>query len=136
VLAGVAGDGTELVQELPLLASADVGVVRRQGPRQVEATGLLHPTIVICSGRILCEANLPCRVGFFLRQLGQARVSDVPELMFYNRVCHGGGPSSGNVCTTHSTTRRTERQSSAALRAASVRRRISSTACAAAGAVR
>ena len=70
VLAAVAGDGTELVQELPLVPLAGVGVARRQGPRQVDPTGLLHSAIVTRFGRILFEANLPARVGKILRHLG------------------------------------------------------------------
>ena len=70
VLAGVAADGTELIQELALLSSAGVHVARRQRPRQVVPTGLLHPLIVVASGRIRFEADRPCRVGKILRQRG------------------------------------------------------------------
>jgi hypothetical protein len=59
VLARVARDGTELAQELAFLASAGMDVARRQCPRQVVPTGLLHRLIVIASGRICCEADLP-----------------------------------------------------------------------------
>jgi hypothetical protein len=59
VLAGVASDHTELVQELSFLASAGVHVARRQCPRQIMPTGLLHRLIVIASGRIPSEAKLP-----------------------------------------------------------------------------
>jgi len=43
VLARVAGDRTELVQEPALLASAGVHVARRKRSRQVVPTGLAHP---------------------------------------------------------------------------------------------
>src|SRR5258708_21250794 len=49
VLTGVAGNGAELVQELALLASAGVGVARRQSPRQIVPTGLLPRAHRRCS---------------------------------------------------------------------------------------
>ena len=63
--AGVAGDRTELVQELALLASAGMRVARRQSPRQVVPTSLLHTLIVVVTGRILSEANHLRWVGLF-----------------------------------------------------------------------
>ena len=68
MLAGVTGDGTELVQELPLLTSARVHVPWRQSARQVVPTGLLHRLIIIAPGRICCEAEPLVRVGQILRQ--------------------------------------------------------------------
>jgi hypothetical protein len=70
MLARETRDGTELVQELALLPPVGVCVARRQGPRQVVPTGLLHTLIVIASGRICFDADLPCRVGKILRQRG------------------------------------------------------------------
>ena len=63
MLAGVAGDGTELVQELALLASAGPRAAWRQSPRQVMPTGLLHRLIGICSGRIRLETTATRQVG-------------------------------------------------------------------------
>jgi hypothetical protein len=71
VLAGVAADATEVIQELPLLASAGVHVARRQSPRQIMPTGLLHRLIVIAPGRMCFEATSPCRVGRILRHRGK-----------------------------------------------------------------
>ena len=68
VLAGVAGDRTELVQKLALLPSAATRVARRQSSRQVMPTGLLHCLIVIALSRISFEADRPCRVDKILRQ--------------------------------------------------------------------
>ncbi len=52
MVSGIARQLTELVQELPLLVPTGMGIARPQRPRQIEATRLLHPTIVICSGRL------------------------------------------------------------------------------------
>ena len=70
MLAGIPRDGTELVQELALLPSGDTRVARRQSPRQVVPTGLLHRLIVIASGRICFEADRLCPVDKILRQRG------------------------------------------------------------------
>jgi len=83
VLPGVAGDGTELVQKLALLPSADTRVARRKSSRQVVPTSLLHAPIVIASGRICFEAHLPCRVGKILTQRGTDRRRSCLERMFY-----------------------------------------------------
>ena len=53
VLAGLAGDRTELVQELPLFSPVGVHVARCQSPRQIVPTGLLHRLVVVAPGRIL-----------------------------------------------------------------------------------
>src|SRR5258708_9075561 len=53
VLTGVAGNGAELVQELALLASAGVGVARRQSPRQSGPLGFL-PDLLVVAPRRLC----------------------------------------------------------------------------------
>ena len=42
MFAGAAGERTELVQDLPVLASAGVLIAPRESPRQVVPTGLLH----------------------------------------------------------------------------------------------
>src|SRR5207253_11369754 len=63
VLTGVPGNSAKLVQELALLTPAGVGVARRQSPRQIVPTGLLHALIVVAPGRISFEADHPCRVG-------------------------------------------------------------------------
>jgi len=68
MLAGVAGDRTELVQELAFLASAPARVAWRQSPRQIVPTGLLHRLIVICSGRTCFDANGTAPVGKILKQ--------------------------------------------------------------------
>ena len=62
MLTRVAGNCTEL------LTSAGTRIARRQSPRQVVPTGLLHRLIVVASGRICFEANTTSRVGKILRQ--------------------------------------------------------------------
>ena len=66
----MAGDGTELVEELALRPFAGMRLARRQSPRQVVPTRLLHPLIVIAFGRKRYEANTTSRVGKILRQRG------------------------------------------------------------------
>ena len=70
MLPRVAGDLTEVIQKLALLASTGMGVARRQSARQVVPTGLLHPLIVVASGRNRFDANHTSRVGKILRQRG------------------------------------------------------------------
>src|SRR5207245_8272013 len=84
VLAGVAGNRTELVQELALLASAGPRVAWRQSPRQVMPTGLLHALIVISSGRIRFEATATRRVGKILKQRAPSQRA---EQLFYRLSC-------------------------------------------------
>src|SRR5919199_1576718 len=98
VLPRVAGDRTELVQEPPLLAPARVHVPRRQSPRQVEPTGLLHRLIVIVSGRICFEADCPCRVGEILRQRGESVPSALYLTDFHLKV-RLPGPQNGPWCS-------------------------------------
>jgi hypothetical protein len=86
VLAGIAGERTELVQELALLASAGPHVAWRQSPRQIVPTGLLHVLIVICSGRICFDATGTRRVGAILKQ--RARL---PPMRSHPRIHQGGG---------------------------------------------
>jgi hypothetical protein len=52
-----------------------VGIARRQRPRQVAPTGLLHIAMVVAFGRIGFEANPTSRVGKILRQRRQRDAS-------------------------------------------------------------
>ena len=82
MLTRVAGDRTELVQELALLTSAGMRVARPQSLRQIMPTGLLHRVIVAASGRKGFEANTTSPVGKILRKRASRRRSSLIERTF------------------------------------------------------